>query len=134
MGLFDSIKQTMGAVHEDARGRILNEELVDTLQRMQRMSEAQITEIGLRFGKKRSSILPHMENWTREGCLKMAQTLRSESRKQLDFNVVEGYALWMSSAWLEGAVRQSDSANAVFRHLDQFGKNYAMAMQRASKT
>ena len=128
MGILDSIREGVGAVHEDARGRILNDELTNTLQHMQRMPETMITEIGMRFSEKRSQLLPYIPNWTREGCLKMAQTLRSEGRKQLDFNVVEGYALWMSSAWLEAGVRQSDFANAVFKHLDQFGQGYARAL------
>ena len=129
MGLFSSIREGIGEVHEDARGHILHDELLNTLQHMQRMPEEMITEIGMRFSVKRSRLLPHIHNWTREGCLKMAQTLRSEGRKQLDFNVVEGYALWMSSPWLETGVRQSDLASAVFKHLDQFGGNYAQALR-----
>jgi RPA family protein len=46
MGLFNSIREGVSTVHEDARSHILHDELTNTLQHMQTMNEEEITEIG----------------------------------------------------------------------------------------
>ena len=133
MGMFAALRNTAVEIHEDARGRILHGELTGTLRAMQSMPEAMVMEIGSRFSIKRSRLLANIGNWTVEGQIRMADTLRTESRKQLDFNVVEGYALWMTSAWLESGVRQSDLAQGVLRHLDEFGRGYAQALKNGGQ-
>jgi hypothetical protein len=119
MALLDKVKAIASAANDNARSVRLSKELVDTFKGLDAMSPERQQEVIARFIDKRTKLLQHMENWTKDGRLRMAKTLRDEARKQLDFNVPEGYALWLASAWLESGERESPIAKRVHQQLEE---------------
>lgn len=119
MGFFSDIRNAAVEASEEVHGARLRRELLDTLSKMSVLSAGQYMEIFRRFDDNRTELLQRMGNWTREGRLKAASTFRHAAREQLDFNVVESYALWMTSAWLEAGERRSATASQVRDQLEE---------------
>ena len=118
MGFFSSIKDAAFTANEDAHGVRLLSEFRDSIGKIGSMPRKNSDEIIQRYIFKRAKIKPAMENWTIDGIFRMAKTLKDEARQVTDFNIIEGYALWMTSAWLESGVRKSEKAVEVFNQLD----------------
>lgn len=126
MGFFSSLKDTAIAANEEAHGVRLHMEFRDSVARMGNMPSDRSDQIIARFVTKRSKIVGDMWNWTNDGKLEMAQVLKKQARGITDFNVIDGYALWMTSAWLESGVRKSEKAKAVFTQLDELAKAHSI--------
>jgi hypothetical protein len=120
MGFFGSIIDAAKSANEEAHGSRLHAEFQDSMQRLRQLDTSQAADVFLKFVNKRQRIREHVANWSRDGRLKMADTLRAESRRVFDLNIVEGYALWMTSAWLESGERSSAKAAFVHAELDRF--------------
>ena len=104
--------------NEAARGAVLLREYKSTMQGIQGFNEKVLALTLINYVDKVSKLRAHSENWTREGCIKMARTLHKEARKCLDFNMTEAYALWMAGAWLETKWRTSPEADFVHLELE----------------
>lgn len=122
MGLLSRLLDAAGEANQDAHGERLLAEFYDSVGRMSRMPPAQSDEVISRFVDKRGKLHAQIWNWTNDGKLKMSKTLRDEARKLTDFNLTEGYALWMTSAWLEAQMRSSNKARTVFGKLDELAR------------
>lgn len=118
MGIFGTLKNAAVQANEEAHGIKLANELADTALKMKALDPVMTDEIIQRFIDKRTPIQQQMFNWTDDGKLKMASTIRKAARDTTNFNMIEGYALWMTSAWLESSVRQSAKAIKVFDTLN----------------
>lgn len=114
MGLLSGIWNAAAEANEEAHGARLRRELDDAATKLGEMQKEGVAEVVALFVSKRSKLIQHRGNWTVEGRLKMATTLRNAGRERLDFNVVEAFSLWMASAWLESGERRG--ANAAFVH------------------
>jgi hypothetical protein len=132
MGFFSGIKDAAFKANEDAHGARLLREFRDSIGKMGNMPSERSDEIIQRYVSKRAKIKPSMVNWTFDGILSMAKSLKDEARRVTDLNIIEGYALWMTSAWLESGVRTSDNAREVFTQLDELAKEHESIIDEAS--
>lgn len=121
MGIIDALTGVATAASEAAHGTRLRRELEAAMAAMQRMSKAQCADVTAAFGKITRDLWMRRREWTRDGRLKAAATMRSEGLKTRDFNLVQGYTFLMASAWLESQERSSAEARAVFAYLDDLG-------------
>ena len=128
-GLFDKLASGVAAVvngtakaasdaNEAARGAVLLREYKSTMQGMQELNENLQALTLMKYVDKISKLKYHSVNWTREGCIKMARTLQKEARKRVEFNMAEGYALWLAGAWLETKWRASLEADFIHLELE----------------
>ena len=115
MGLFNDFKKSLS----ESAGRILWGQLQDTQQKMARLTEPVRTAALLGFLDKRDKIIPNIDNMTRDGQIELGKTLQSKARQTLDMNVAEGYALWLTGAWLESMNRPGIEAARTFKFLDE---------------
>lgn len=104
--------------NEAARGAALLREYESTMQGIRGLSEKVLALALANYVDKVSKLKNQSENWTREGCIKMARTLQKEARKRIDFNMAEAYALWMAGAWLETKWRTTPQADFVHLELE----------------
>lgn len=104
--------------NEAARGAALLREYESTMLGIRGLNEKVLALTLINYVDKVSKLKTHSENWTREGCIKMARALQKEARKCLDFNLAEAYALWMAGAWMESKWRTSPEADFVHLELD----------------
>jgi hypothetical protein len=118
MGIFSSLKSAAIDANEEAHGVRLERELADTMAAMGRMHDSLRPQTLMDYLKAREGLRVLMKNWSRDGCLSVARNLLEEARKEYDLNIAKSYALWMTSAWLESAVRNSNRARAVHEHLE----------------
>lgn len=118
MGIFDSLVEAFGAANEAAHADRLKREFDDSVRRMASLDRSLTDEAISRFVKKRRLLSVEMPNWSRDGQLNMANALRRKAREVFDTNMIEGFALWMSSAWLESRIRNHPAAQGVFLQLD----------------
>lgn len=131
MGILSSLFDAAATANQDAHGERLLVEFYDSVARIGRMPSVQSDEVISRFVIKRGKLNAEIWNWTAEGKLKMSKTLRDEARKITDFNIIEGYALWMTSAWLESQMRSSEKARTVFKKLDELGRAHEISTYQA---
>ena len=118
MGFLNSMMGAVSNASESAHGDRLQKEFDDSVRKLGNMDRSVADEVIRRFVLKRASIKGEMRNWSRDGKISMSGTLRRKAREAFDLNVVEGYALWMTSTWLECSVRMHASTRAVFLQLD----------------
>jgi hypothetical protein len=122
VGFFGDLKKAAIDANEAAHSARIAREFDDTLNGLRQMEPSMREEIKSRFRDKRQKTILAMGNWTRNGRLRMANTLRTEARKQLDFSVVESYALWMTSAWLECGERQDANARTCYEYFENVAR------------
>ena len=115
MGMFGDFKKSMS----ESAGRILWSQLADTQQKMARLSEPVRTNALLGFVHKRDRLIDLLDNMTSDGRIAMGKQLQSKARETLDLNVSEGYALWLTGAWLESMDRPGLEAARTHEVLDQ---------------
>jgi hypothetical protein len=115
MGLFGDFKKSLA----ESAGRILWSQLQDTQQKMARLTEPVRTAALLGFLEKRDRLISNLDNMTSDGRIDLGKSLQSKARQTLDLNVAEGYALWLTGAWLESMNRPGIEAARVFEFLDQ---------------
>lgn len=107
--------------NEEAHGSRLHTELMDSMSRINQLEQSLAQTLLEDFVARKTEIKRVKGNWSRDGRLKAAGELRAEGKKRFDFNMAEGYALWMTSVWLESGERSSGKARMVFEHLDAIG-------------
>jgi hypothetical protein len=122
VGIFSAILDAASHANEEAHGSRLASQFSDTVSRMSVMNKDMSDEIIRRFVEKRGVIKREMLNWTDDGKITISKKLRKSARETADLNMVEGYALWMTSAWLESGIRTSPKAFNVFVSLDELAK------------
>lgn len=110
MGFFDDLKQSLS----ESPGRILWAQLADTQQKMARLAPSICNAALLGYVKKREALIGQIDNMTQDGRIKLGRQLQTEAKRVLDMNVSEGYALWLTGAWLESMNRPGlDAARTV---------------------
>jgi hypothetical protein len=124
VGILDSLVQGAGALQDEARGRILREELRDTNKKLSGLAAEDELEAMQRFFIKQDRIGLAMIAWPRKEKLDLAETLRKSARQNLGVEVVEAYALWMAAAWLEAGERFSSDARYVHQNLSNCRRDY----------
>lgn len=122
MGFFDSLVTAVNDASETAHGTRLLREFDDSIRRIAPLDGRD--EIIRRFVYQRTIIRREMHNWSRDGTLSQATDLRRKARQTFDLNVVDGYSLWLTSAWLEASVRRSADAQHVWQQLDQLAAQH----------
>lgn len=115
MGMFGDFKKSMS----ESAGRILWSQLADTQQKMARLSEQVRTTALLGFAQRRDRLIDQLDNMTSDGRITMGKQLQAKARETLDLNVSEGYALWLTGAWLESMDRPGIDAARTHEFLDQ---------------
>ena len=129
MSFFSALRDAVVDASESAHGVRLKAEFDDSVRRLARMDKAVSDEAIRLFVEKRAAILVKMANWTRVGKLTVSASTRSEARRVTDLNLTEGYALWMTSAWLECSVRTSADSRHVFEQLDGLALAHETALK-----
>lgn len=115
MGMFGDLMQSLS----ESPGRILWTQLADTQQKMARLAPTVRTAALLGFVKKREALISQLDNMTQDGRIKLGKDLQSEARRTLDMNVSEGYALWLTGAWLESMNRPGIEAAKTVQFLEE---------------
>lgn len=118
MGLFDDFKKSLA----ESPGRVLWTQLQDTQQKMSRLSEPVRTNALLGFLRKRDTLIRRIDNMTSDGRVEMGKQFQVKARETLNLNVSEGYALWLTGAWLESMDRPGIEAARVHEFLDQVAR------------
>lgn len=114
MSLFGDFKKALS----ESPGRILWTQLQDTQQKMARLSEPIRTDALLKFLNKREKLALAIDNMTRDGQIELGKTLQKTARETFNLNISEGYALWLTGAWLESMNRPGLEAAQTFEFLD----------------
>jgi len=122
MGFFDSLASAVSDASEVAHGTRILREFDDSIRRIAPLEGRD--EIIRQFVNQRAIIRREMHNWSRDGTLSQATVLRKKARQTFDLNVVDGYSLWLTSAWLEASVRRSPDAQHVWQQLDQLAAQH----------
>lgn len=122
MGFFDSLVTAVSDASETAHGARLRNEFDDSIRRIAPLDGRD--EVIRRFVYQRTIIRREMHNWSRDGTLSQATILRKKARQSFDLNVVDGFSLWLTSAWLEASVRRSADAHHVWQQLDQLATQH----------
>jgi hypothetical protein len=116
--MFDDFKRSLS----ESAGRILWSQLADTQQKMARLSEPVRTAALLGFLHKRDKLVDMLDNMTSDGRIEVGKNLQSKARATLDLNVAEGYALWLTGAWLESMDRPGLDAAKTHEFLDRVAR------------
>lgn len=129
MSFFSALRDAVADASESAHGVRLKAEFDDSVRSLARMDKAISDEAIRQFIEKRAAIVVKMANWTRVGKLTVAASTRTEARRVTDLNLTEGYALWMTSAWLECSMRTSADSRHVFEQLDGLARAHETAIK-----
>ena len=108
MSLWNSLVSAVTTANESAHADRLEKEFSDSIDKIFSLDTNMTFEVVNRFLDKKRDILVESKNWSQAGKISVANALRTNARKTFDFNVVEGYALWMTSAWLENGARSNN--------------------------
>lgn len=114
MGFFSALKEAA----ENSHGEKLWAFLQDTLRQMGIQTDEVRDEALVRFVEKRSNLIAHLPQMTKEGRVKMGKFLQAEARKKYDTHLSEGYALWLAGAWLESIERPGVKAGMTHEALN----------------
>lgn len=114
--MFENIKKAW----KEARGTRLEQELSDTFTRLQGAGPKLYAEIHKHLQPLYSKVKPKLFNMTPEGQIKAGKAFQDEARRKLDFDVGQGYALWIIGAWLESGHLPGAAAEKVHSFLDNF--------------
>jgi hypothetical protein len=115
VGMFDDFKKSLS----ESPGRILWSQLADTQQKMARLTEPVRTAALMGFMGKREKLVGMLDNMTSHGRLDLAKQLQAKAKQTVDLDVAEGYALWLTGAWLESMDRPGIDAARTHEFLDQ---------------
>lgn len=118
MGMFSDFKQSLS----ESSGRILWSQLADTQQKMARLPEHIRTAALMGFLTKRDKLIDALDNMTGDGRIALGKELQSKARSTFDMNLAEGYALWLTGAWLESMDRPGLEAARTHEFLDQVAR------------
>lgn len=129
MGWLSSLTNAATEVNDEARSVKLHTELLERMADINQLQGVLVQTLFKDFVARKVEIKNEMSNWSREGCMKVADKLRTEGKQKFDLNMVEGYALLLTSAWLESSQRTSAKARLVFQHLDTIEKRPAVPRQ-----
>jgi hypothetical protein len=119
MGIFSSIRDASRIANEDAHGVRLERGLRDTQRCLAALREDVRAKSILSFVHRRRELLKVIANWSVDGCLQAGRKLQDEARAKFNFDQSESYALWMTGAWLESGIRNSEKAQSVYLSLDE---------------
>jgi hypothetical protein len=105
--------------NEAAHGRRLREGLLSTGAQLKGMEEHLLNRTMQAFISKCDALTSELDNWSKQGRVKIGRELQARARREFDFNQVESYALWLAGAWLESGSRTSADALFVRRALEE---------------
>lgn len=120
MGLWNSFVGAVTSANESAHADRLEKEFDDSTNKLFALDTTMIYEVIRLFLNKKQDILTESKNWSQDGKISVANVLRTKARQTFDLNMVEGYALWMTSAWLENGARSSNpKCYRMWKDLDE---------------
>ena len=114
MGWFTDFKQTL----DESPGRILWGQLGDTAKKLRHLPEPVATAAYLGFLHKRALLRARLANMSPDGRIATGITLQKRARDTFDLDLAEGYALWLTGAWLETMDRPGPDATRTHQALD----------------
>lgn len=119
MGLIGDFKQSL----RESAGRILWGQLQDTMVKLDSLEEAIRNRALSGFHDKCVRFAPYLDNMSVDGRIETAIRFQKEARKTFDLNMAEGYALWLTGAWLESMNRPGPDADKTFGNLSRLLKD-----------
>lgn len=114
MGLLSDFKQSFS----ESPGRILWSQLADTRGKLVGLSDNVRAAALMGFVDKRNLLLARLDNMSSAGKIELGITLQKRARETFNLDMSEGYALWMTGAWLESMERPRLDAARTHDFLD----------------
>jgi hypothetical protein len=114
MGLFSEFKQSL----RESAGRILWSQLKDTKAKLIRLPGEVRAQALMGFVDKREKLIPKLDNMSSEGRIEMGTLLQKKARETFNMNMSEGYALWLTGAWIESMNRPGPEAEQTYEYLN----------------
>lgn len=118
-GILSSLASAASEANEAAHGKRLREGLLSTGVLLKDMEEHVLNRAMQGFSSKCDALTRELDNWSKEGRIKMGRELQARARKEFDFNQAESCALWLAGAWLESGSRNSADASFVRGALEE---------------
>lgn len=119
MGLFGDFRQSL----QESAGRILWGQLQDTARKLTNLENGIRAKSMAGFLDKRKRLIPLLSNMSADGRIETGIRLQKEAKQTFDMNVSEGYALWLTGAWLESMERPGIDAVKTHDYLDGLARS-----------
>jgi len=101
MGFFSELKQ----IAKESHGRVLSKQIYQRMGELDSVSERVRFAALMGFAAKRYPFKERIDNFSKSGCIEMGADLQRIGQRTLKLNQAEGYALWLTGAWLESLSR-----------------------------
>ena len=118
MGLFSEFRQSL----QESAGRILWGQLQDTVKKLANLEDGVRANALGGFLNKRKRLVPSVSNMSANGRIETGIRLQKEAKQTFDLNVSEGYALWLTGAWLESMDRPGADAAKTHDYLNSLAE------------
>lgn len=122
MSLWNAIKESARDANEAAHAQRLHDDLSTTLRLVDGMPDHIKASVLTTYLEMRHRIMGDMDNWSRDGALKIAKGMFTRARALKDLNKKDSYALALAALWLESGQRPHPQALAVHAYLDTVAK------------
>jgi hypothetical protein len=101
MGFFSESKQ----IAKESHGRVLSMQIYQRMGELNSVSERVRFAALMGFAAKRYPFKGKIETFSKSDCIEMGADLQRIGQSKLKLNQAEGYALWLTGAWLESLSR-----------------------------
>ena len=130
MGLLNTLKSAVVDANEQAHAARLQRDLPLTMQQIDALPDNLKVQALQRFLESREVVVRDIANWSRNGALSIAKGFFRHAKREYALNKKDALAHALAGLWLEGGVRNSDTAADVHETIEALANAMLGASQR----